>query len=411
MRITSQSKSSMLAALAQGLVIGILLSAVFVAGYLFRGIMPLPAAAASIPALSQVNAQVVGQYPLLTQAQQLLNEYFLRDQPSQTELEYAAIRGVLNALSDKYTFFIDPPVAQSESNVLAGKYGGIGVQVKRDEQGNFVLYPFPNSPAIKAGVQDGDILTQVNGKDIPLDMQQDAVDQLMRGEVKDNNGVTIHIKRPASKEEKDFTIAFAEIDVPSVVWRVLEEESALGYIQIMRFTNRTPGELDTAIKDLKSKSVKALILDLRDNPGGLLQESIQVAGAFLDGGVVLYEHSRAGEKSYEAPAGGLATDLPMYVLVNKGTASASELVAGALQDRKRATVIGQASYGKGTVQLIFALADKSSIHITAAEWLTPNKSSLDGKGITPDVPMIPDVNGRDVELGEAIRRLRDLLKE
>ncbi len=408
MQITSQSKKSMVAALARGTLIGIVLSAVFVAGYLFRGIAPLPAAAANMPVLANTTSQTVGQYPLLTQVQQLLNQYFLRDQPSQKDLEYAAIKGLLSAINDKYTFFIEPPVAHSESDVLAGKYGGIGVQVKRNEQGNFVLYPFPNSPAMQAGVMDGDILTQVNGKDLPITTQQDAVDQMMRGEVKDNNGVTIHIQRPSTKEEKDFTIPFQDIEIPSVVWRVLAEEPTFGYIQILRFTSRTPDELNNAIKDLRGKAIKALVLDLRDNPGGLLDEAVQTTGAFINGGVVLYERSRTEEKPYEAPTGGLATDLPMVVLVNKGTASAAELLTGALQDRKRALVIGQQTYGKGTVQLIFPLADQSSIHITTAEWLPPSKTSLEGKGVTPDVPMIPDPNGRDVELGEAIRRLRDL---
>jgi len=161
-----------------------------------------------------------------------------------------------------------------------------------------------------------------------------------------------------------------------------------------------------AMNDLNGKHVTALVLDLHNNPGGLLQESIKVAGEFLDGGVVLYERSRDGEKTYEADKADKLTDLPMVVVVNQGTASAAELVAGALHDRKRAILIGQQTYGKGSVQLIFPLADKSSLHITTAEWFPPSKTPLDGKGITPDVAMIPDPNGRDVELGEAIRYLR-----
>jgi carboxyl-terminal processing protease len=175
----------------------------------------------------------------------------------------------------------------------------------------------------------------------------------------------------------------------------------------LRFTNRTPSEVQNAVKQLTAKNVRGLVLDLRNNPGGLLQESIQVAGEFLDGGTILYERTRSSEKEYDADKADFLTDLPMIVLVNQGTASAAELVAGAIQDRKRAMVIGQQSYGKGSVQLIFGLADQSSLHITTAEWFPPSKTPLDGKGITPDIPMIPDQNGRDVELGEAISYLRD----
>jgi carboxyl-terminal processing protease len=236
---------------------------------------------------------------------------------------------------------------------------------------------------------------------------------MLRGKVENGNSVKIHVQRrpvygqAPSSEELDFRIAFEVIEVPSVVWRTLVEEPTFGYIQILRFTSRTPDEMKNAISDLKSKNIRALVLDLRNNPGGLLQESISVAGQFLNGGTVLYERTRSGEKAYDAQANSLLTDLPMVVVVNQGTASAAELVAAAIQDRQRAILIGQKTYGKGSVQLIFSLADQSSLHITTAEWLPPSMTRLDGVGITPDITMIPDQNGRDVELGEAIRYLRD----
>ncbi len=404
MRINTSVTNSTLLAVGRGVLVGLILGFVFVAGFLMG--TKSPAAASLLPQAATPDSEV-GQYPLLTQAQQLLNANYLREEPPQRQLEYAAIRGILSALNDKYTFLVDPPVAHSESDVLAGQYGGIGVLVKRDEAGNFVLFPFLDGPASRAGVKDGDVLLRVNDKDVPLSTQQDAVDQMLRGEVKDNNGVKIGIKRPVGNKQLDFTIPFAVIEVPSVVWRVLAEEPTFGYVQVLRFTSRTPDEMKNAIADLNSKKVQALVLDLRNNPGGLLQESIQVAGEFLDGGVVLYEKTRTDEKTYEAPKGTKLTDLPMVVLVNQGTASAAELVAAAFHDRKRAVLIGQQTYGKGSVQLIFSLADKSSLHITTAEWFPPSQTPLDGKGITPDVTMIPDPNGRDVELGEAIRYLRD----
>ncbi|MBX3066606.1 MAG: S41 family peptidase [Anaerolineae bacterium] len=400
-------RSAVIGSIARGVVLGGVLCLTFFAGFWLRGAGPTVAAGISpVNDAGVLQNQQVRDYVLLAQTQALLDEHYLRTQPPQSELEYGAIRGLLATLQDKYTFFIDPPVAASESNVLAGKYGGIGVQLVRDELARFVLYPFRDGPAAKAGVQDGDILIKVNGADLSIETRQDAVDQMLRGEVKDNNGVKITVQRPSTNEELEFQIPFAEIEVPSVIWRVLSEDSALGYIQILRFTNRTPAELEQAITELRAQNIKGAVIDLRNNPGGLLQESVQVAGQFMNGGTVLIEERRDGENNFDAGAPGKMADLPLVVIVNGGTASAGELVAGALQDSGRAVLLGQQTYGKGSIQLIFSLADKSSIHITTAEWLTPKRNHIDGKGLTPDVPMIPDPNGRDVELGEAIRVLQ-----
>jgi len=177
----------------------------------------------------------------------------------------------------------------------------------------------------------------------------------------------------------------------------------------MRFTSRTPTEVEEAIADLRQQGIESLVLDLRGNTGGLLQESIRVADAFLDGGVIVYERSSSGERALRGSAGGPALDLPLVVLVNHRTASGAELVAGALQDRDRALLIGQTTYGKGTVQQIFPLSDGSSLHVTSSEWFTPARQPLDRVGLTPDIVMIPDAEGRDVELDEAIRQLQSEL--
>jgi carboxyl-terminal processing protease len=389
-----------------GILIGISIALVFTAGFLFHEII----GPQSVFAASGNSTETKG-YPLLDEVQALLDQHFLRAQPDATVLQYAAIRGVLGALNDRYTFFIEPPVAQSESDVLAGTYGGIGVLLQRSELGDFVLSPFPDSPAIKAGVRDGDILRAVNDTPMSLDQQQDAIDQMLRGEVKPGNGVEIIIYRPSSDEEFTVFIEFGVINVPSVLWRVLNEDSRLGYIQILNFTNRTPTELATAIEELQTLGIVALILDLRNNRGGLLQESIQVTGEFIDSGeVVVYEKSATTEKTFSTESGGHALELPLVVLVNSNTASAAELVAAAIRDHERGFIIGQTTYGKGTVQQIFRLSDGSSVHITSAEFFTPNRFALEGKGLEPDISMIPDPNGRDVEIGEAIRYLQGNLE-
>ncbi|MBI5669871.1 MAG: hypothetical protein HZC41_17890 [Chloroflexi bacterium] len=249
----------------------------------------------------------------------------------------------------------------------------------------------------------------MNDTPITLDLQQDMIDQMLRGEVKEGNGVTVTVVH-ANGEEFTVFIPFAVINVPSVIWRAIPQNEQLGYIQIVRFTSRTPDELKTAIQELRHAGVKGLVIDLRNNAGGLLQESIAVASQFVGEGAIVYEKTNQNERAINAETGGLATDLPLVVIVNQGTASAAELVAGAIRDHERGLLVGQTTYGKGTVQQIFRLSDESSIHITSAEWLTPSRHHLDGVGLEPDITMIPDPNGRDVEMGEAIRALEATLQ-
>lgn len=399
MRQNITSQGSIAKSIAMGMLVGISVALIFSAGFFFRDLTGFEVSA-------QESDNVTTGYPLLDEVQQLIDQHFLREQPTYSERQYAAIRGMLASLEDRYTFFVDPPVAQSESDVLAGTYGGIGVIIQRSEAGEFVLYPYRNSPAAAAGVQDGDILRAVNGAEVDLAEQQDVIDQMLRGEVKESSGVELTAEHAESGEIYTQFIAFAVIDVPSVVWRVLAEDSNLGYIQIQRFTSRTPDELRESIGELRSEGISGVVLDLRNNSGGLLQESVEVASQFVDGGVVLYERELDGEKTFTALPNGYLTDLPIVVLVNQGTASAAELVAGAIRDRERGILIGQRTYGKGTVQQIFRLSDQSSLHITSSEWFTPSRYPLDGNGLEPDIAMIPDENGRDVELGEAVRQLQ-----
>ncbi len=378
-----------------------LLALVFGAGFFARDIIRLP--------LSVSAAASVDGYPLLDEVQALIDKHFLREQPSQIERQYAAIRGMLSSLNDRFTFFIDPPVAASESDALAGTYGGIGVQIKRNEKGEFELYPYADSPAITAGIADGDVLTAINETPLDSAVTQDGIDQMMRGEVKEGSGVQITVTRAATGDNLTVFVPFAVINVPSVTWRVLAEDSSIGYVQVSLFTGRTPVELKNALQDLNSKHVQALVLDLRNNTGGLLQESVQVANAFIGTGPLAFEDDKQNEQVFNAQADALITNLPLTVLVNDHTASGAELVAGALQDDQRGVLIGQKTYGKGTVQQIYPLSDGSSLHITAAAWLTPKKHALDTVGLQPDIPLVPDPQGRDVELGEAVRYLQQKL--
>lgn len=388
-----------------GIGMGVVLAAVFAAGFLFRDMVGV-----SPQIVFAQNTETNG-YALLDEVQGLLDSHYLRDQPTAQEREYAAIRGMLSALGDRFTFFIEPPVARSESQVLAGTYGGIGVLIQRNEAGEIALFPFPDGPAARADIQDGDILVAVNGTPLDPALPQDQVDQLLRGEVREGSGVELTVRRATSDETHTAFILFEVINVPSVVWRTLADNERLGYVQVIRFTARTPEELRTALTDLDESGVDGLILDLRNNSGGLLQESINVADEFLNDGVIVSEEDAQGENSFYATEGGLALELPLAVLVNQGTASGAELVAGALQDTERGILIGQVTYGKGTIQQIYPLSDGSSLHVTSAEWFPPSGFALSDVGITPDITMIPDANGRDVEQGEAVRYLQQLLAE
>lgn len=398
---TTKSSISLLRPIITGALAGLIFALIFAAGFYTRGLFP------QYPITTSAPVDQEG-FPLVDEVQSLLDQIYLREQPNYIVRQYAAVRGLLSSLDDRNTFFIEPPVAQSEADALAGTYGGIGVLVNRNETGEFLLYPFDESPASDAGIEQGSVLLAINGEDVAITTHPDTVDQLMRGEVGDNNGVELLLLQ--SGEEDLIFVEFAVINVPSVVWRILEDDERIGYVQIARFTSRTPDELAMGLTELLDASVGALIIDVRGNSGGLLDESIQVASQFIDEGVVIHELTQDDERTFNAESGGLAVNLPLVVLINERTASAAELVAGAIRDNERGILIGQVSFGKGTVQQIFTLSDGSSVHITSAEWLTPNRTPISGIGLAPDIEMIPDENGRDVELGEAIRYLQQQIE-
>ena len=379
----------MIRSILLGLGLGGLLALVFAAGFLLSDQLDTQAMAA--PASG-------GDFAMLDEVQALLDRFYVREQPAYRQREYGAIRGMLGTLNDPYTFFVEPSTAASESDVLAGTYGGVGVQVVRGGPGELILYPFADGPAAAAGIQADDRLVAINQQQLDPAISLDVVDQLLRGEVRSGSGVTITVERDG--EELEFFVEFAVINVPSVVWRMLGD--GIAYLQIMRFSARTPDELSAAAGALLAAGAQGLVLDLRDNAGGLLQESIQAADVFVDDGVLVYEVSPSGEHSFNSTTGGLLADLPLRVLVNGRTASGAEIVAGAIRDSGRALLVGEPTYGKGTVQQILPLSDTSSLHVTSSEWFTPARQPLDQVGLTPDVPVTPDPSGIDNALAAAV---------
>jgi len=340
----------------------------------------------------------------------LVEDKFYGEIPDGSASVYGAIRGALGTLEDPYTIFVEPQPRALEKAELEGKFGGIGAFVSRGPNGEVVLTPMVDSPAEQAGVQEGDILLRVEDTPITPEMTTDEVVLLIRGEV--DTQVTLALERVGEAEPIVVTITRKVIETPSVEWRVLEQDPDTGYIRIRLFTERTGRELERALEELRDEGVTRLVLDLRDNGGGLLDAAVDVTSQFLREGVVLYEDRRdQPEKFYSVKKGGLALDLPLVVLVNGGTASASEIVAGALRDYERGSLVGERTFGKGSVQLVYDLSDQSSLHVTVARWLTPDRHRIDGEGIIPDVEIIPSqedlASGLDPQLERAIAYLQE----
>jgi carboxyl-terminal processing protease len=378
-------RGNVVAAVIQGAAAGLLIVVGFVLGFLYRDrVVSMPASTDS--------------FGLLYEADQLMQTYFLYDTPDESQRVHGAISGLITSYNDPYTFFVEPQTAEVDSGNLAGRYGGIGAEIGQDSEGQFVIgRVYRDNPAYEAGLKEGDILIAVDDQTTDgLDLN--GVLALVRGDI----GEPVVLTVTRNNDEEDITIVRAEVLVPAAFWRLLQEDPRIGYIQLTRFTDRAPDEIRQAIDDLVGQGATALVLDFRDNGGGLVSSAVDIAGEFLDGGTILYETHRGQEEQvFNAPRGGHAVDIPLVVLVNQNTASASEIVSGALQDRDRAILIGQKTYGKGSVQLILSLSDGSSIHVTTAEWYTPDRHRLETQGLTPDIEVHP-VDGSDSALQAAI---------
>lgn len=349
-------------------------------------------------------------FGVLWEAWERVEKYFYGEIPSPRERTYGAIRGALALLDDPYTVFVAPQPRELERDQMRGSYGGVGVALRRNTEGQVLLSPYPDSPAEHVGVREGDVLLAVDSNattNTPLD----EIRVWLHGEI--GTPVTLTLSRPTPPF--DYTIIREEVQVPSVTWRVLDQGPDIGYIRVEGFTERTGSETLTALQELQQAQASNLILDLRDNSGGLIDPAIAVASQFLRDGVVLYQMDRDQERTSKVQSGGVAIDIPLVVLVNGGTASAAEIVAGALQDHGRAPLIGEPTFGKGSVQLIYDLSDGSSLHVTSAIWLTPNRHQIQGQGLTPDIyaprsdtptGLRPDDEGRDEQLDRAVDYLQ-----
>lgn len=301
------------------------------------------------------------------------------------DLLYGAIKGMVGEL-DPHSAFLTPDMFKEMQVETRGEFGGLGIEITIRKGKLTVVSPIEGTPAYKAGVKAGDVIIKIDGKSTEGITLMEAVKKL-RGPK--GTKVTITIVREGLEKPLDITITRAIIKIKSVVYRMEDPQAKVGYVRIRAFREHTARDLKRAIEDLRAKGMKALILDLRNDPGGLLTQAVKVSDLLLpEGRLIVYTKGRTKEDqmrftSQYRPI--LPPTFPMVVLVNAGSASASEIVSGALQDWHRAVIMGERSFGKGSVQTIFPLSDGSALKLTTAEYYTPKGRSIQEEGIIPDV--------------------------
>ena len=351
---------------------------VFAAGYILGGHSPS----------TFVKAQTTDQpsdtdelFAPFWEAWSLLHDNYV-DPLDDNVLMEGALTGMMAAVDDPHTDYMDPETFQRVNESMYSAYDGIGATVRQNEDsgGLELITIFEESPAGVAGLRPGDQIIEIEGENITHLTQSEIIAQV-RGPA--GTTVRLGIARGDEAELLEFDVMRARINTPSVIYRI--EEGNIGYLQLMQFSFSSAQDMRDALEEMDANNLDGLILDMRGNPGGYLTTSIDVASAFFAEGPVLIERGPRGEFEHLALGNPVAPDVPMVVLVNEGSASASELVAGALQDRGRATIVGMPTFGKGSVQTWRELVNGGGVRITISRWYTPNGTSVSESGITPDV--------------------------
>lgn len=353
--------------------------------------------------ISVVDAEVEGyeELKVFSEALSIVRKNYVEDIKPK-DLIYGAVKGMLSSL-DPHSAFMTPEQYKEMQVDTKGEFGGIGIQIGIKEGMLTVIAPIEDTPACKAGIKAGDKIIKINNeftKDMSL---HDAVSK-MRGAP--SSSVKITILREGWKETKDFTILREIIKIKSVRSKLIEE--GIGYIKINQFQEQTVSDLSDAIDRLMQQNINSLILDLRNNPGGLLNSAVDVSSQFLPSGkLVVFIKDRKGERiEYRSRKNSENSTIPMVVLVNQGSASASEIVAGALKDWNRAVIIGTQTFGKGSVQSVVPLGDGSALRLTTARYYTPKGVSIQTTGIAPDIMVKPEI--KEGEKGRPAIREKDL---
>ena len=381
--------------------------------YIGRMSSPAETAGSAVIAAETGRALAPEDLGIFWEAMDLLEEDFYGELPSPHERSYGAIRGVLDTLDDRNTGFLTPTEATGFMESIEGSFEGIGALVEwaEDEGAIRIVEPFEDQPAWNAGIRRGDLIIAINGQDVAdLSNLNEAINR-----IKGPKGTEVHltVRRDGLDDPLEVPVTRDTIDIPVVESERYGENDEFAYVHLKRFSADAGAKLRAELEDLLTDETQGLIFDLRGNPGGLLREAIKVTSVFLEDERVLIERFSDGtEEIYNTEGGALVPDdLPLVVLVNWGSASASEIVAGALQDVERAPLVGVTTFGKGSVQLPHTLSDESLLRVTIALWYTPSDRSINATGLEPDIVVeltnAQSDNEEDPQLDRAIEFLRN----
>ena len=393
------------------LLLGLLLVFAVLVSLNFRELAVRSAGAADISDFERISPFSAKSLWLVRQARAIIETYQVDSVAKpvvEDDLVHGAIKGMVESWKDPYTRFVGPEQLKEEEIEMEGQYGGLGMYIGDRDGKILVISPIEDTPADRAGLKPMDQIVKV-GDEVALGWDSQEVVKRLRG--KPDTSVTVWVRREGEEELLKFELTREIIKIKSVRYEMLSDD--IGYLRLTQFKQKTDTEAEEALKDMIAQGAKALVLDLRNNGGGLLNVSVNISSMFVDGGLVVGTKGRV-EKSneeYYADSTKFMTDIPMVVLINEGSASASEIVAGALADRERAVLVGKKSFGKGSVQTLFNLTDGSGIYVTIARYHTPSGKVIDHVGLTPNIEVEGQPNKDQVKDAQLQRAISELKKK
>lgn len=350
---------------------------------------------------SSTNLTYFKSLDLIRKVLELIKSDYVEENIDEQKLIYGAIEGMLKKLDDPYTRFMEPKSFKEMQVETQGEFGGLGIVISIKDRMLTVVSPIDDTPAARAGVLAGDMIIKIDGKDVIDIALHDAV-KLLRGPV--GSKVIITVLREGEKDSRDFELERQIIKLPSIKYWVIQPD--IGYIRLTQFIQTSSEDLEKAMIDLEKNGVKSIILDLRNNPGGLLTSAVEVGRKFIPKGDIVSIKGRDGEENTYSSFFKYHPLLPLIVLINEGSASASEIVAGAVKDNKRGLLLGKKSFGKGSVQTVISLNDGSAMALTTALYYTPSGVNIHKSGIMPDIEV--DLPKLDESKQEEIKKAIEL---
>lgn len=333
-------------------------------------------------------------FAVFDEAWDIIRDQFDGPQPDSDVLLNSAIEGSMRSLGDQFTRYIPPEIAARLREDMSGSIQGIGAFVRETDDGLIqIVRPIDGQPADLVGLKANDIIVEVDGENI---VGQSLDEVLLKVRGPEGTTVVIKVQREGEADLLEFTITRVRFEIPLIESKMLPE--GIAYVRLTDFSRNADEQLRAALEELLAQNPKGLIFDLRDNPGGYVDQAVAVADAFLPTGSVFFERNQDGlDRAFTSDDGDLAEQIPLVVLINSGSASASEIVAGAIQDRERAILVGEVSFGKGSVQQVHQLSNGAELRVTIAHWYTPNNNTINKLGITPDIEVATpeDLGGDD----------------